>query len=142
MVNTSKHPNINLLTYSEILEFSGITGNYQVRIKKKARFIDEDNCTGCGLCTTKCPIKTPNEFDRGIGERGAIYIPFPQAVPKLAVIDRDVCIECKNCMRNCPAEAINFDQKPEFIDVNVGSVIIATGWDEYPIWTKARSEGN
>lgn len=122
------------MTYSEIVEFSGITGNYNVRLKKKPRFIDEDKCTGCGLCTTKCPIKTPNEFDRGIGERGAIYIPFPQAVPKLAVIDRDVCIECKNCMRNCPAEAINLDQEPEFVDIKVGSVIIATGWDEYPIW--------
>jgi heterodisulfide reductase subunit A len=134
MVNTSKHPNINLLTYSEVVEFSGITGNYNVRIKKKPRYIDEEKCTGCALCTTKCPMKIPNSFDRGIGDHSAIYIPFPQAVPKLALIDRDACIECKNCMRNCPAEAIDFDQEEEYLDVKVGSVIVATGWDEYPIW--------
>lgn len=133
MVNASKHPNITLLTYSEVVDFSGITGDYDVRIKKKPRYVNESICTGCGLCTTKCPIKMPNEFDRGIGERGAVYIPFPQAVPKLAVIDRDVCIECKNCQRNCPAEAIDFEQEPEYIDIKVGSVIVATGWDEYPI---------
>lgn len=133
MVNASKHPNITLLTYSEVVEFSGITGDYDVRIKKNPRYVNESICTGCGLCTTKCPITMPNEFDRGIGERGAIYIPFPQAVPKLAVIDRDVCIECKNCQRNCPAEAIDFDQEPEYMDIKVGSVIVATGWDEYPI---------
>ncbi|MFX1259272.1 MAG: 4Fe-4S binding protein, partial [Promethearchaeota archaeon] len=92
MVKTSKHPNITLFSYSEIVEFSGIPGNYKVIIRKNPRYINESKCTGCGLCTTKCPIKVPNEFDRGIGERGAIYIPFPQAVPKLAVIDKNVCI--------------------------------------------------
>ena len=93
MVNASKHPNINLLTYSDIIEFSGITGEYHIKIRKNARYVDEKKCTGCGLCTTKCPIKVPNEFDRGIGERGAVYIPFPQAVPKLALIDKEVCID-------------------------------------------------
>ncbi len=133
MVNASKHPNIELLTYSDILEFSGITGDYRVKVKKNPRFVDESKCTGCGLCTTKCPIKVPNEFDRGIGERGAVYIPFPQAVPKYAVIDKSVCINCKSCERACPAEAINFEQEPEILDFNVGAVIVATGWDEYPI---------
>ncbi|MHA1757981.1 MAG: 4Fe-4S binding protein, partial [Promethearchaeota archaeon] len=88
---------------------------------------------GCGLCTTVCPIKVPDEFNRGIGERSAIYIPFPQAVPKLAVIDKDVCIDCRSCERKCPAEAINFEQKDEIIEITVGAVIVATGWDEYPI---------
>jgi len=134
MVNASKHPNINLFTYSDVVEFSGIPGDYNFKIRKNARFVDEKKCTGCGLCTTKCPITVPSEFDRGIGERGAIYIPFPQAVPKLAVMDRSVCIDCKNCERICPAEAILFDQETEFIDVKVGAVIVATGWDEYPIW--------
>jgi heterodisulfide reductase subunit A len=134
MVNASKHPNIELLTYSNIEEFSGVPGNYNVKIRKNPRYVDPKKCTGCGLCTTKCPIKVPNEFDRGIGERNAIYIPFPQAVPKLAVIDKDVCSDCKNCQRICPAEAVDFTQIPEIIEVKVGAVIIATGWDEYPIW--------
>ena len=134
MVNTSKHPNITLLTYSEVVEFSGIPGDYSVKIRKNPRYIDANKCTGCGLCTTKCPIKIPNEFNRGIGERSAIYVPFPQAVPKLAVIDKTVCINCKSCQRICPAEAIDFEQETEYIDIKVGAVIIATGWDEYPIW--------
>ena len=133
MVNASKHPNINLFTYSDIIEFSGIPGNYNVKIRKNPRYVDESKCTGCGLCTTKCPINVPSEFDRGIGERGAIYIPFPQAVPKYAVIDKEVCIDCKTCERTCPAEAIIFDQEPKIIDIKVGAVIVATGWDEYPI---------
>ena len=134
MVNASKHPNITLLTYSEVIEFGGITGDYQVKIRKKPRYVDENMCTGCELCTTKCPIDVPNEFDRGIGERHAIYVPFPQAVPKLALIDRDVCIECRSCERTCPAEAVDLDQEEEILEIDVGAVLVATGWDEYPIW--------
>ena len=133
MVSTSKHPNITLFTNSDVVEFSGIPGNFNVKIEKKPRYVNEKKCTGCGLCTEKCPIKVPNEFNRGIGERSAIYIPFPQSVPKLATIDRSVCIECNSCKRSCPAEAIEFDQETEFIEINVGTVIAATGWDEYPI---------
>jgi len=133
MVFASKHPNITLYTYSEVVEFSGNTGNYKAKIKKKARYVDEKKCTGCGLCTTKCPVKVPSEFDRGIGERSAIYIPFPQAVPKLAVIDKSVCIDCKTCVRTCPAEAVNLEQKDEYVDINIGAVVVATGFDEYPI---------
>ena len=136
MVSASKHPNIKLFTYSEVIKFEGIPGNYNVKIHKKPRFINENRCTGCGLCTTKCPIKVPNEFNRGIGERNAIYIPFPQAVPRIALIDKSVCIECKNCQKCCPAEAIELDQTSEYIDLKVGAVIIATGWDEYPIIKK------
>ncbi len=133
MVNASRHPNINLLTYSDILEFSGITGEYNVKVRKNPRFVNEKKCTGCGLCTIKCPIKVPDEFNRGIGERGAIYIPFPQAVPKYAVIDKETCINCRSCERECPAEAINFQQEEEIIELKVGAIIVATGWDEYPI---------
>jgi len=133
MVNASKHPNISLYTYSDVVEFKGNPGNYKVKIRKNPRFVNERNCTGCGLCTTKCPIKVPSEFDRGIGERGAIYIPFPQAVPKLAVIDKSDCIDCGMCARTCPAEAIEMEQETQFVDLTVGAVIVATGYDEYPI---------
>ena len=133
MVNVSKHPNIILLTYSDIIEFSGITGDFNIKIRKNPRYVDETKCTGCGLCATKCPIKVPSEFDNNIGERSAIYIPFPQAVPKLALIDKIVCINCKNCERTCPAEAILFDQEEEIIDIKVGAIIVATGWDEFPV---------
>ena len=133
MVSASKHPNITLFTYSDIIGFSGIPGNYNVKICKNPRYIDEKKCTGCGLCTTKCPITVPNEFNRGIGERNAIYIPFPQAVPRIALIDKSVCIECKNCQGICPAEAIDFEQVSEYINLKVGAVIVATGYDEYPI---------
>ena len=133
MVNASKHPNITLLTYSDVIDFSGITGDFNLKIRKNPRYVDENNCTGCGLCITKCPIKVPNEFDRGIGERNAIFIPFPQAVPRFAVIDKNVCINCKSCERACPAEAINFMQEAEYLNIKVGAVIVATGWDEYPI---------
>ena len=127
MVNASKHPNISLYTYSDVIEFKGNPGSYKVKIRKNPRFVNERKCTGCGLCTTKCPIKVPSEFDRGIGERGAIYIPFPQAVPKLAVIDKSVCINCGMCARTCPAEAIEMEQEIQFVDLTVGAVIVATG---------------
>jgi len=133
MVNASKHPNIELMTYCEVVEFGGFAGNYEIKILKKPRYVDENKCTGCGLCTTKCPIDVPDEFNRGIGQRHAIYIPFPQAVPILALIDKEVCIDCKLCEKDCPAEAIDYEQQPEYIDIKVGAVIIATGWDEYPI---------
>ena len=133
MVNASKHPNIELFTYSDIIEFSGNTGDFNVKIRKNPRYVNESNCTGCGLCSSKCPIKVPNEFYSGIGERNAIYIPFPQAVPKYAVMDKNICIDCKNWERTCPAEAIDFEQEPEIVEVKVGAVIVATGYDEYPI---------
>ncbi|MFW9971972.1 MAG: 4Fe-4S binding protein [Candidatus Odinarchaeota archaeon] len=133
MVSTSQHPNIKLFTYSEITKFSGICGNYNVEICKKPRYVNEKKCTGCGLCTTKCPISIPNDFNRGIGEHKAIYTPFPQAVPKIALIDKSACIGCKNCQKTCPAEAIDLEQNSEYITLKVGAIIIATGWDEYPI---------
>jgi heterodisulfide reductase subunit A len=132
MVECLRHSNIKLLTCSEVKEVSGSAGDFKVKVLKKPRFVDTDKCTGCGACTEKCPIKVPSEFDMRMGMRKAIYIPFPQAVPRVAVIDKDHCLffqkgVCRVCEKFCQADAINFDQKPEEIALNVSSVILATG---------------
>lgn len=136
MVNVAKHPNIHLYTYSEVKEVSGVTGNYHVVIEEKPRYVDANKCTGCELCVSKCPIEVPNEFDRLLGSRKAIYVPFPQAVPKVALIDTEACISCKLCSRTCQAGAIDYDQQAQTTALDVGAIIIATGWDEFPLLEK------
>ncbi len=136
MIECFHHPNIELLTYSEVKKITGSAGNFKVRVLRNPRFIDIHKCTGCGACTEKCPVKVRSEFDMGMGMRKAIYMPFPQAVPRVATIDRDHCLffqkgVCKLCERFCPAQAINFDQKPEEITLDVSSIILATGMDLY-----------
>src|SRR5271157_10672 len=133
MVSASKHPNIQLFSYSVVEGVEGVTGNFSVTIREKSRFVDPSKCTGCELCTTKCPVEIPSEFNRYIGMRKAIYVPFPQAVPKVATIDKNACIECKACSKNCQAGAVNYDLEDKVSTVNVGTIIIATGWDEFPI---------
>ncbi len=136
MSAVGQHENIELLTYSEVVDVSGFVGNYIVKIKKKARFVDVDKCTGCGTCQAKCPVKVPNEFDMKLGMRKAIYTPFPQAVPNVPVIDTEHCLFftkgiCKACEKLCPAKAINFEQKNEIVEVKVGAIIVATGYDVF-----------
>jgi len=135
MVEVAQHPNITLYTYAEVVGVDGYIGNFKVKIRKKSKSIDENICTGCGLCTTKCPQKKiPNEFERGLGNRTAIYVPFPQAVPNKPVIDREHCTyyikgKCKVCEIVCPAKAIRFDQEDEVIEVEAGAIVMATGFD-------------
>jgi heterodisulfide reductase subunit A len=135
MVEVAQHPNITLYTYSEIESVSGFIGNFTVRIRKKARSIDEKLCTGCGNCVTACPIKKiPSEFNAGLEMRSAIYVPFPQAVPNKPVIDRTRCSyfksgKCKFCETKCPAKAIRFDQQDEIVEIQVGAVVTATGFN-------------
>ena len=135
MVEVAQHPNITLYTYAEVESVDGFIGNFNVKIRKKSKSLDEDLCTGCGLCTTKCPQKKiPNEFERGLGMRPAIYVPFPQAVPNKPVIDREHCTyyikgKCKVCEIVCPTKAIRFDQEDEIIEVPVGAIVMATGFD-------------
>jgi len=131
MVDTSQHPNIELYTYSEVKKVDGFVGNFQVTIEKKPRYVIEDKCTGCGECAQVCPVYAPNEFDEGFAPRKAIYVPFPQAVPLVFTIDRNKCIECRLCQKVCEPEAIDFDQKPELIDLKVGTIIVTTGYDPY-----------
>jgi heterodisulfide reductase subunit A len=131
MMECYRHPNIKLLTYSELKEVKGSVGNFQVKILKKPRYVDETKCTGCGNCAEHCPIEVPSEFDMALGMRKAIYMPMPQAVPRCMTIDRENCIECKLCTKMCQAGAVDFQQQPQDIDLNVGAIIIATGFNPY-----------
>jgi len=131
MVDVGKHENIELLTYSEVREVDGYIGNFKVKVERKPRFIDEELCVGCGSCVEVCPIEMPNYFDEGIGMVKAAFIPFPQAVPLCATIDKDYCIECKLCDQVCERGAVKHDQESEFLDLEVGTIIVATGYDPY-----------
>jgi len=135
MVDVGNHPNITMLTYSEVQKVDGYVGNFAVTIKKRARYIKTEDCTGCGICWEKCPKKViDDKFEAGLGYRKAVYTPFPQAVPKYPVIDDINCTyyikgTCKACEKFCPTNAIDFNQKDEIITVEVGNIILATGWD-------------
>ena len=122
------------MTYCEVEEISGNAGDFKVKIRKKARFVDEHKCTGCGVCQEKCPWRADSEWNVGLGKRKAIYTPFAQAVPNLPVIDKDVCAylqtgKCRACEKFCPAGAIDFEQTDQIIEVEVGAIIVATGFD-------------
>ncbi len=134
MVSVGQHPNIELMSYSDVTEFSGYVGNFTAKIRMRPRYVDEEKCTGCGNCEQKCPLSVPSEFDCGLGKRKAIYRPFPQAVPSIPVIDREHCLYftkgiCRVCEKFCPKGAIDFEQKERFVEVQVGAAILATGFD-------------
>ncbi|MBQ4506008.1 MAG: CoB--CoM heterodisulfide reductase iron-sulfur subunit A family protein [Firmicutes bacterium] len=135
MVDAGQNDNIRILSYSEVEEVKGFVGNFEVKIRRKARYVKEDLCTGCGLCMEKCPQKkVPNEFNMGLDNRTAIYIPFAQAVPKVATIDANYCLMLKNgkcglCSRNCTAGAIDYKQQDEFIEEKYGAIVVATGFN-------------
>ena len=135
MVEASAHEKITLYTYSEVEKVSGFVGDFTVDIRKKARSVDMDKCTGCGVCQEKCPSKkTPSEFNRGLSNRSAIYTPFAQAIPNVPVIDREHCIKfktgkCGVCSKVCQAGAIDYDQKDEIITQKYGAIVVATGFD-------------
>lgn len=135
MVDCAQNENIRIFAYSQVEAVQGFVGNFKVTIRKKARFVDPDKCTGCGLCTEKCPQKkVPNEFNLGLDTRRAIYIPFAQAVPKVATIDPDYCNMLKNgkcgvCAKVCGANAIDYHQKDELIEEEYGAIVAATGFN-------------
>ncbi len=136
-VETGQHPNIQMVTYSEIESVNGEAGNFLVKIRRKAAYVDWAKCTGCGLCQEKCPSKVPSEFERGIGFGKAIYTLSPQAVPNKPVINREVCRyftrgKCRVCEKVCPAGAIDYEQEDTFIEERVGAIVVATGFDLYP----------
>jgi heterodisulfide reductase subunit A len=135
MVQVGSHPNITLLTYSEVEKVEGYVGNFVATVRKRARSVNEKDCTGCGICWEKCPKKVvDNVFEAGMGNRKAVYVPFPQAVPKYPVIDRENCTyyikgTCKACEKFCPTGAINFVQEDEILNIEIGNIILATGYD-------------
>ena len=135
MVECAQNELINIYSYSEVEAVSGFVGNFSVKIRKKARYVDEVKCTGCGLCTEKCPQKkVPNEFNLGMDNRRAVYIPFAQAVPKVATIDADYCTmlktgKCGVCAKVCTAGAIDYKQTDEIIERQYGAIVVATGFN-------------
>lgn len=135
MVDVAQKENITLHAYSEIESVSGYVGNFTVKIRKKATYVDWKACTGCGVCMEKCPSrKVPDEFNEGLSFTKAINIPFPQAIPKKATINRDYCIyftrgKCGICAKVCPAKAIRYDMNDEIVTEEVGAIIVATGYD-------------
>lgn len=134
MVEAAQNENITLYTYSEVENVSGFVGNFSVKIRKKSRHVREDICTGCGVCTEKCPNKkSKNEFNMGLNNRGAVYIPFAQAIPNVAVIDPTACIKlntgkCGVCAKVCTAKAIDFDMQDEIVEEKYGAIVVATGF--------------
>lgn len=131
MIECSHHPNVQLLTYSEIMDVKGTAGNFKVKVLRKPRYVDESKCTGCGICTQNCPAEAPSEFDENIGVRKAIYMPFPQAVPRVVVIDKEACLGCRLCEKVCPSKAVNREQQPQEVELNVGAIVVATGFDMF-----------
>ena len=134
MVDVASHPYIELIPYSEVVELDGFVGNYKVKIKKKASYVNFSTCTGCGACQQKCPVKVPNEYNMGIDKRKAIYTPFPQAVPNKPVIDAQHCNmllkgKCGICAKVCEKGAIDYTMKDEIIEREIGAVVVATGYD-------------
>jgi heterodisulfide reductase subunit A2 len=138
MVAVGQHENIEMLTYSEVIAIKGTPGAYRATIRKKARHVNEAACVSCNVCTEVCPVRVPSEFDAGITERRAIYLPFPQAVPNVYLVDDTSCLyaesggkRCGTCAKKCPKQCIDLDQKDELVELTVGSIIIATGYDMY-----------
>jgi len=136
MVELSRNPNITLLSYSDVEEVKGFIGNFDVKIRRKARYVHEDKCVGCGLCSDACPVKVDNEFDLGFGKRKAIYIPFPQAVPMKYTIDKQDCLhfksgKCLLCVKACSNRAIDHSMQDEILNLKVGTIVVTTGYETY-----------
>ncbi len=139
MVSVGQHPNIELMTYSEVVAVEGEAGAFHVTIKKKPRYVEEDICRGCGLCAQACRMRgrVVDTFNQGLGKRSAVYVPFPQAVPLIYTVDptaclyltRGVCGKTFLCKDACPTGAINFEQKEQWVEVDVAAIVVATGFD-------------
>jgi len=134
LIGCASHPNIKIMTMSELMTLEGSPGNFQAVIKKHPRYVDERKCVGCGICAEKCPAKADDQYNEGLNRRKAVYLRYPQAVPLIYAIDREYCIyfkngKCRACEKFCKNNAIDFNQKEEEIRLKIGSVILAAGLD-------------
>jgi heterodisulfide reductase subunit A len=136
MMDVGRHPKIELMAYSEVEDVSGYVGNFGVRVRRRARYVDESECTACGDCADVCPVVVPDEFQAGLSTRRAIYIPFPQAVPSSYIVNVDEClgsnpIACGKCVEACDKQCIDFDMQGGIVELEVGAIIVATGMEVY-----------
>jgi heterodisulfide reductase subunit A len=132
MVDCARHPNITIFASSDLVKVDGYVGNFKVKIRQNPRYVLPDKCTGCGECKDACPIEYPNSWDLNLGTRKAISVPFDQTVPLIYGINRDYCIECYKCTEACgERQAIDFNQKPQEVEIEVGAIIVSTGFDVY-----------
>jgi heterodisulfide reductase subunit A len=138
MSAVAHHPNIHLMTYSEVQSIQKRGDGYSVNVLKKPRFVDESKCTGCRDCEYECPITVPSPFDRNLGAYRAIRVPFSTAVPQKAVLDPEYCLWCGKCEKVCPVEAVDFTQQPETLEVQAVSIIMATGFELTPLQSKSQ----
>lgn len=136
MVSVARHPNVKLFTYAEVKDVKGFIGNFKVTILQRPRYVDEKKCTACDECAKICPVEVPDEFNAYLSWRKAIYIPFPQAVPPAYVLDEANCLgltplACGKCKDVCEPQAIDYDQAPKEIEIDVDTIVVATGYDPY-----------
>jgi heterodisulfide reductase subunit A len=131
LVTTGRHPNITLITNSEVVGLDGEAGNFEVKIRKRSRYINEEKCNGCGLCAQNCPVEAIDTYNKGLSDRSAIYVEYPQAVPLRFIINREKCIGCRTCQEICKAKAVEYDQQDSEVTLKVGSIILAPGFEPF-----------